>query len=292
MQRGECRRWESSLCSHTLYAKYCSTSATARVQESFDEKNYSRVLPIPSSAWPLDVLPILHPLLAPQYPPVDALSACPGLSHTVHFPCSGNTPHWEQWGVCVTRHLNSPRHRRLCLDRVLTVTGTQAAFAASFQAGEMLSYGPHPGSHRSRGDRFSFLRLWCCSIKFWALMLCKVWPLHRWVISGPSSSCTHSSFNKTAVNSKLFSWSQSFVLFEYNMLPCEGVEKWPHHEAFKKEETIRNRKQKLPPHLPHHFIAFTSVIVIHPHYSQQRTQSLCGSFHFSGRSYPYGCISG
>lgn len=81
------------------------------------------------------------------------------------------------------------------------------------------------------------------------------------------------------LNQNCFLAPKDLFFFNDNMLPCEGVEKWPcqpRHEGFKKKETAGNRKQKLPPHLPHHFIAFTSVIVIHPHHSQQRSKSLCG----------------
>lgn len=92
-----------------------------------------------------------------------------------------------------------------------------SSLADSLHTGEMLSNGPHPGLRRSRGDGFSFLRLWC----WWYYILHKVWPLHRQIIALPSSTRAHSSFNKTAVKSKLFSCSQRLVL-----LKCSLVRGW------------------------------------------------------------------
>lgn len=127
MLRGECRRSEGSLCSHTLFAKYHSTNATARVQKALNKKYYSRVLPMPSGTWPLEVLPILQPLPTPQYPP--------GLSHTVHFQGWWNNPHWGS-GEYVTRCLSTPQHKHLCWDQALTITGTQAALKPPSRLGK------------------------------------------------------------------------------------------------------------------------------------------------------------
>lgn len=78
---------------------------------------------------------------------------------TVYFPCSGNTPHWEQWGVCDKSSWHTSAQTSL-LRLGTNCYRDRSSQAASLHSGEMLSNGSHPGLHRSRGDGFSFLRLW------------------------------------------------------------------------------------------------------------------------------------
>lgn len=193
MQRGECWRREGSLCSHTLCDRYYSTSATVCVQELFKGGITQEFCPYPlmPGHWrfvPTYILswhPSIHQWMLQQ--------RVLGCHARCIFPALG-TPLAGSSGKCGTGCLSTPRHRRLCCDQTLTVTGTQAALQPPFTQPD----GPHPRPHRSRGDGIFFLRLWGCSSKSWALNLCRVWPFHWWIIALPSS-CTHSSFNKTAV---------------------------------------------------------------------------------------------
>lgn len=65
---------------------------------------------------------------------------------------------------------------------------------------------------------------------------------------------------KQQLNQNCFLVPKDLFFLNDNMFLCEGVERWPcqpHHEGFKNKATAGNRKQELPAHLPHHFVAFT-----------------------------------
>lgn len=181
--------------------------------------------------------------------------------------------HWRSFSSCIL----SPGSSSIPCPR---------GIAASFLSGEMLSHGHHPGPAEAEGMGFPFSLLnavasnperWSCP-KF-----------DHFILAHTAAS------KKQQLNQNCFLAPEDLDFLNDNMLPCEEVEKWscqPCHEVFKKKETEGNRKQKLPPHLPHRFIALTLVIVTNPHYSQQKTQSLRGSFCSRGWSCRYGCISG
>lgn len=116
MQRAECRRSEGSFCSHTLFAKYHSTNATACVQKEFNKKYYSSFV---HTFWYL-ATGRPSPLAASPHNPTSR-----ALTHCIFQP-EGTTISWSS-EECVTRCLSTPQHKHLCWDQALTVTRTQAA---------------------------------------------------------------------------------------------------------------------------------------------------------------------